>query len=334
VQGETLRIEGVDNLSRPGSERNRGLLRRLGIAVRHADLRMASDLEGLGDFDWVIDAAALPSVLAGIEGTTSSRQVVENNLFGTVNLLELCRSRGAGLILLSTSRVYSVQAMASIQVEERGEAFAFVSAAAQPAGCSARGIAEDFSTAAPVSLYGATKLASEQLALEYGAAFGLPVRVNRCGVLAGAGQFGRFDQGILAFWMHSWRRGRPLRYLGFGGGGRQVRDFLHPRDLVALLQAQMADPGRAVEPILNFGGGGGNACSLAELSAWCGRRFGPRSVASCPAPRTWDVPWIVMDSSRAEAIWGFRPETPLEAILDEIATQAENEPEWLELSEA
>ena len=53
---------------------------------------------------------------------------------------------------------------------------------------SERGIAEEFSTASPVSLYGSTKLASEVLATEYGAAFGFPVRINRCGVLAGAGQ--------------------------------------------------------------------------------------------------------------------------------------------------
>ena len=49
-----------------------------------------------------------------------------------------------------------------------------------------------------MSLYGATKLASEQLALEYGSTYGFPVWINRCGVLAGAGQFGRADQGIFA----------------------------------------------------------------------------------------------------------------------------------------
>jgi hypothetical protein len=50
-------------------------------------------------------------------------------------------------------------------------------------------IAENFSTAPPVSLYGVTKFAWEILALEYGEAFGLRVGINRCGMLAGAGQF-------------------------------------------------------------------------------------------------------------------------------------------------
>ncbi|MFN9959815.1 MAG: CDP-tyvelose epimerase, partial [bacterium] len=62
------------------------------------------------------------------------------------------------------------------------------------AGAGARGLApvgltEEFPTGAPIALYGATTLASEVLALEYGDPVGLPVFVNRCGVLAGAGQF-------------------------------------------------------------------------------------------------------------------------------------------------
>src|SRR6185312_13208555 len=97
------------------------------------------------------------------------------------------------------------------------------------------GVAENFSTQAPVSLYGSAKLASELLSLEYGEAFGFPVFVNRCGVLAGAGQFGKADQGIFSFWIHSWKSKRPLKYIGFGGQGHQVRDCLHPRDLTTLL---------------------------------------------------------------------------------------------------
>ena len=65
--------------------------------------------------------------------------------------------------------------------------------------------------------------------------------MNRCGVLAGAGQFGRADQGIFAYWVNSWLRGRPLRYLGFGGQGHQVRDCLHPADLAAAHRAADRD---------------------------------------------------------------------------------------------
>src|SRR4051812_44210448 len=73
-------VFGCDNFIRPGSESNRADLKRSGVKLFHADLRAASDLETLPKVDWVIDAAANPSVLAGVDGKSSSRQVVEHNL--------------------------------------------------------------------------------------------------------------------------------------------------------------------------------------------------------------------------------------------------------------
>src|ERR1043165_2731594 len=85
-------ISGFDNFIRPGSEQNRAELKRRGVKLFHADLRMASDLDPLPRVDWVLDAAANPSVLAGVDGRTSSRQLVDHNLGGTINLLELCKT--------------------------------------------------------------------------------------------------------------------------------------------------------------------------------------------------------------------------------------------------
>ena len=118
-----LSIYGMDSLTRPGSEANRIGLQKLGAKLFHGDIRVASDFESLPTVDWVIDAAANPSVLAGVDGRTSSRQLVEHNLQGTVNILEYCRSRGAGFILLSTSRVYSLASLSAVRVEAEGNAF-------------------------------------------------------------------------------------------------------------------------------------------------------------------------------------------------------------------
>jgi CDP-paratose 2-epimerase len=330
--GPRHRVSGFDNFIRPGSESNRAELKRLGVKVVHADLRAASDLEALPACDWVVDAAANPSVRAGVDGLSSSRQLVEHNLCGTVNLLEYCKRSGAGLILLSTSRVYAIEPLARIPVKVRDGAF-HPAARGLPPGASARGISEEFSTATPVSLYGATKLASETLALEYGHAFGLPVYVNRCGILAGAGQFGRPDQGIFAFWINSFLRRRPMKYIGFGGKGHQVRDCLHPNDLVPLLLAQMKAPGTAAaDRTLNVGGGAASALSLLQLTRWCSERFGAHPVGSETAQRSFDIPWMVLDASKAERIWGWRPRTPVQSILEEIAAHAGTHPEWLELS--
>ena len=326
-----LRIVGLDNLSRPGSWLNRAPLRARGVEVRHGDIRVAADVETVGAIDWVIDAAANPSVLAGVGGTGgSSRQLVGNNLGGTVNLLEHCKACGAGFTLISTSRVYAIEPLAGLRVAVANAEFRADPDQFFPKGLSVAGIAEGYSTAAPISLYGATKLASEALALEYGGVFGFPVWINRCGVLAGAGQFGRVDQGIFSYWIHSWREGRPLKFTGFGGNGHQVRDCLHPRDLVAVLAAQLNTEDSDVPRVSNFGGGVENCMSLARLSAWCAERFGERDVMADATERAFDLPWVVMDCARAREYWNWRPETSLESVLEEIADHAEANPQWLE----
>lgn len=324
-------ITGVDNMLRPGGHINRHSLARLGIRVIHGDIRSWSDMEGLPSVDWVVDAAANPAVMAGVDGKTSSRQLVEHNLCGTVNILELCRERGAGFILLSTSRVYSIPPLAGLPLAVSGEAFAPRMDVDLPCGASSRGISESFSTAPPVSLYGVTKLASEQLALEYGESFGFPVWVNRCGVMGGAGQFGKADQGIFSYWIHAWKSGKQLSYIGFDGLGHQVRDVFHPLDLVPVLKRQMDAP-TGLPSVANFGGGIGNAMSLAQLSGWCRDRFGGGTVVGDPASRPFDIPWLVMDTAMAEEAWGWSVRKNVSALLSEIAEHAEQNPEWLEMS--
>ena len=111
-------------------------------------------------------------------------------------------------------------------------------------GASPAGIAEDFPLEGARTLYGATKLAAELLVAEYADAFGLQAVIDRCGVIAGPWQMGKVDQGVFTYWMLAHHFGRPLRYIGYGGAGKQVRDLLHVDDLVDLVDEQLADPGR------------------------------------------------------------------------------------------
>lgn len=319
-------VSGCDNFSRPGSELNQVRVESAGVDFWSGDVRREADLERVRGVDWLIDAAANPSVLAGVDGKTSSRELLEHNLWGTVNLLEVCKREAAGMILLSTSRVYSIPALCALPV--RAENGGFVLRGAGTA-CGPRGLTEEFSTAAPVSLYGASKLASEQLALEYGAAFGFPVWVDRCGVMAGAGQFGKPDQGIFSYWIHSWARRAPLKYIGFGGTGHQVRDCLHPHDLLGLLLKQMAAGNGGKERVFNVGGGAASAMSLRQLSDWCATEFGPHEVTVDLAPRPFDLPWVVLDSARTESVWDWKPRHGVREICAEIARHARQHPEWL-----
>jgi CDP-paratose 2-epimerase len=284
--------------------------------------------------DWVVDAAANPSVLAGVNAGTSAKQLMEHNLGGTLNLLEFCRERSAGLILLSTSRVYSIRALASVPVVERDKAFVIDSTKELGTGVSSAGVSEEFSTVPPVSLYGSTKRCSELLALEYSGAFNMPLWINRCGVMAGGGQFGKPEQGIFAYWIHAWAQRRPLKYIGFGGSGFQVRDCMHPSDLARMIALQVSDPKRDVPKIANVSGGAESAISLAQLSDWCAGVFGPHDVAAQNEERPFDIPWAVLDSTQAREAWGWAPKLRLSEILTEISEHTRNHPDWLEISGA
>ena len=242
-----VEIFGIDNLSRRGSEGNLRPLAAIGCKFIHGDIRSADDVAALPACDWVIDCAAIPSVMAGLSG--DSAQLVGHNLTGTLNLLEKCQRDRAGLILLSTSRVYSIPALLAVPLRQEANRFVTDPGGKFPAGSSIDGISDAFPTTAPVSLYGATKLASEIMAMEYSATYGFPLWINRCGVIAGPGQFGRIDQGVISFWIYQWLCNRPLSYIGFGGLGQQVRDFLSPVDLAELVSLQLADPGAGAQKL-------------------------------------------------------------------------------------
>src|SRR5256714_9675547 len=149
----SFKISGIDNFVRPGSEINRSELRSGGITVQHGDVRNASDFENLPAVDWVIDAAANPSVLSGVDNRSSSRQLIEHNLFGTVNLLEYCRRAKAGLVLLSTNRVYSIAALTRLPLMKGAHSFKWDNSAAPVQGASANGLSTEFPTSSPISFY-------------------------------------------------------------------------------------------------------------------------------------------------------------------------------------
>ena len=329
---EGVSLCGIDNLMRPGAEANRRRLKQMGVQFVHGDIRCASDFESLPKADWVIDAAANPSVLAGVNGRGSTRQLFEHNLASLVNILEYCKSNSAGLMLLSTSRVYSIEALAGLPLKIESSAFVLNPDEPLPPGVSPAGLRVDFPTQAPISLYGSTKLASEAVALEYGLTFDFPVWINRCGVMAGAGQFGTPDQGIFAYWVNAHLRRRPLRYIGFNGLGHQVRDAFHPRDLAALLIAQMRTSRKGGRRIYNAGGGASNSMSLAQINGWCDDRFGKHVPQPDTAARPFDIPWMVMDNQLVQNEFHWRPETSLSSILEEIAGHGRKHPDWLELS--
>jgi CDP-paratose 2-epimerase len=72
--------------------------------------------------------------------------------------------------------------------------------------------------------------------------------------------------------------------------------------------------------------------SLRQLTAWCDAQFGAHPVSAEPAPRPFDIPWIVLDHGKATRLWRWRPQTTTTQILQEIADHARAHSGWLDIS--
>lgn len=323
------KISGLDNLSRVGSETNIRPLVDARVNVVRGDVRCETDFELFKDIDFVIDAAANPSVLAGTSGT-GCRQLIDQNLVGTINTLEFCRRLGAGLILLSSSRVYSISDMRSIPLVEGVSRYVYGDLARR-SGVSPAGISEEFSTKPPVSLYGVTKLASELMALEYGCSYNFPVFVNRCGVMSGEGQFGIASQGIVSYWIAKAIAGEQLCYTGQGGKGFQVRDLMHPNDLAQLLVLQIQSEHK-VPSIYNVSGGMESSFSLFELTEFCKSAGLGNNVTSVHSDRPNDVPHVVLDSNLARETFSWVPFVSKDEIFSRVLSFLLSKDNWLRVS--
>ncbi|MBV9196305.1 MAG: NAD-dependent epimerase/dehydratase family protein [Solirubrobacterales bacterium] len=309
-------LTALDNLRRRGAELNLPRLRKAGIAFQHGDVRGLEDLLGVGELDALLECSAEPSALAGFDG--SPDYVVKANLLGAYNCLELARRRGAYVVFLSTSRVYPVASLCGLALEEGDTRFEL--AAAQPvAGAGPEGISEAFPLEGARTLYGSTKLAAELLIDEYRDAYGLRAAIDRCGVIAGPWQMGKVDQGVFTYWMLAHHFGRPLRYIGFGGRGKQVRDLLHIADLVDLLDRQLSEPQAWDGAKLNVGGGRECSLSLLETTALCAEITGKQiEVETTAETRPGDVPVYVSDCRELFARTDWRPRHSARDVLADI----------------
>ena len=319
------RILAFDNLSRRGSELNLVRLREAGVEFVHGDIREKDDLLAIDPVEAIVECSAEPSVLAGTEG--SPDYLVRTNLFGAYNCLELARRDGAQVVFLSTSRVYPVKNLLDIRLEETGERFEVAPDQAIP-GISPAGISEAFPLEGGRTLYGATKLAAELLVTEYADVYGLNTVVDRFGVIAGPWQMGKVDQGVFTYWMLAHVFDRPLKYLGFGGTGKQVRDLVHVDDVVDLVVEQLGDPGHWAGQTVNAGGGREVSLSLRETTALCAEITGRRiDVVEDGSDRPGDIPLYISDCSRLSGLSEWRPRRDARGILEDIF-------EWVTANEA
>lgn len=306
-----------DNLKRRGSETNLPLLKKAGVAFVHGDIRNKSDFLLLPQScDFLVEASAEPSVLAG-SSQGSLSYLLDTNLVGSLNCFQYAFESKAKIIFLSTSRIYPIAHLSSMTLEEDSLRFRAAANQALP-GVSEKGISEKFPLEGSRSFYGATKLASELFLPEFKVFMGVEYVINRFGVIAGPGQFGKVDQGVTVLWVARHYFAKELSYIGYGGEGKQVRDVLHIADFCTAVEWQLLNFETCKGETFNIGGGKDCSVSLAELTSLCQLVTGQKvPIRKVPENRKADIPWYVTDNTKFSSLSGWRPQkTPLDIVTD------------------
>ncbi|NTV99681.1 MAG: NAD-dependent epimerase/dehydratase family protein [Oscillochloris sp.] len=236
------------------------------------------------------------------------------NATGTLILLEMTRRYApeAVFIFTSTNKVYGDRPnqLPLIEQEQRWEI--------DPAHPYGNGIAEDM----PIdqclhSLFGASKVAADVVAQEYGRYFGLRTACFRGGCLTGPNHSGTQLHGFLSYLVKCTLTGTP--YTVFGYKGKQVRDNIHSLDLVRAFHAFYQAP-RCGE-VYNIGGGRHSNCSMLEAIALAQQITGRELIWSYQETnRVGDHMWWISDLSRFQSHypqWSLTYDVP--RIISEIA---------------
>lgn len=313
-----VNIVVMDNLIRRGSELNLPRLKKTGVKFVNGDVRNIKDFDAFKKIDLIIECSAEPSVMAGIN--SSPEYLINTNLVGALNCLEFARKNKSDFVFISTSRVYPIETINKLNFREDKDKFVLEDHQSV-VGASALGIAENFPIDGPRSLYGATKLAAEIMLQEYIYNYGMKGFINRSGVITGPWQMGKVDQGVFVLWVARHIFGGKLSYIGYGGEGKQVRDFIHIDDFFDLLDIQINDIDKFNGGVFNVGGGLKNSVSLKELTAICEKVIGNKiAIESIAETRPVDLKLYVTNCEKVKKMTGWSPKKNAEETVKDIAS--------------
>ena len=251
----------------------------------------------------------VPQVFYFEQSTKNPDKVFNTNLVCTNNILKKCLSDKANLIFLSSSRVYSIQALRKLV---RGN---FLSKTLK----FKKKINENFQTSSPISLYGFTKLSSENLIKEIFYSTKLKYIINRFGVISGPWQFGKQDQGFVSLWIAKHLLKRKLSYIGFGGKGNQVRDIIHIEDVCEIILIQMKKMKNIYNQTFNIGGGIKNMISLKSLTKKCQLLTSNNiQISSIKKTSKFDIPYYVSNNQKIYRFYKWLPSKNISQIIQDV----------------
>jgi UDP-glucose 4-epimerase len=231
--------------------------------------------------DVIVHLAARTGVLPSLEDPLGD---CATNVVGTLNVLEAARLEGVRRVVFASSGA--------------------------PLGEQAPPLHEGL-VPAPMSPYGASKLAGEGYCSAYHGAFGMGTVALRFGNVYGPGSARK--QSVVARLIRQGLAGEPWQVFG---DGEQTRDYLYVDDLVrCIVAAARSDVAGRVLQVAT-----GRETKLNELIDMLRALLGPRGVMPSVVhgpPRAGEVRRSYADISAARALLGWSPRWQLEAGLRE-----------------
>lgn len=259
----------------------------LAAARQHPNFELlVDDLAGTG-LDALLDRVDAVFHLAGQPGVRGSwganfADYLRQNVLITQRLLEALTRQPRPTVVSSTSSVYGQQ----------------------------RGPVSEDSLLRPISPYGMTKQAAEELVALYRREHNLPVVVLRYFTVFGPRQ--RPDMAFHRF-INALHSDQPLHVYG---DGEQSRDFTYVADVVRATIAAVGAP----SPVYNVGGG--TPATVNEVIGLLSELTGRHATVNYEPPARGDAQSTSADTSKASRELGWRPVTGLrQGLVAQLASQ-------------
>ena len=111
----------------------------------------------------------------------------------------------------------------------------------------------------------------------------------------------------------------PLKYIGFGGEGKQVRDLLHVDDLFRLIDIEVSQLSKINGEIYNVGGGREANLSLLETTKLCQEITGNKiNIGRDLNTRLGDIKVYLTDNSKVNKDLGWWPNKSAKSVLADV----------------
>ena len=251
-------------------------------------------------------AAARPEVIvhlaaqAGVRYSLDHpRAYLESNIVGTFNLLEQAkRIAPRHFLMASTSSVYGANQKMPFEETDR--------------------------TDHPMTIYAATKKATEDMAHSVAHLSGFPITVMR--FFSVYGPFGRPDMALFQFTANA-LAGKPIDVYNHG---KMRRDFTYVSDVCESVSRLIAAPPKRDEPVADFDSlspvapyrvvnvGGGNVVELSAFIEEIEKATGVEVTRNMMGMQVGDVPMTFASPRLLNKLTGFTPSVPIERGVPEF----------------